>query len=137
MIKTVIFFYLFDIIFDNFFTLNKKRRYFSVSVFTYIDKKILNILMFEFRNLHVANQNPASSNNNKILHFIVNCDSLKMSPTKKKGPDAKSADVESKINEIITDGLALSNTDGKMEVDYSETTNEKVRIQSQDLTVYD
>ena len=60
-----------------------------------------------------------------------------MSPTKKKGGDAKSADVESKINEIITDGLALSNTDGKMEVDYSETTNEKVRIQFQDWTLDD
>ena len=65
----------------------------------------------------------------------LNC--LKMSPTKKKGGDATSADVESKINEIITDGLALSNTDGKMEVDYSETTNEKVRIQFQDLTADD
>ena len=65
----------------------------------------------------------------------LNCP--KMSPTKKKGVDAKSTDVESKINEIITDGLALSNTDGKMEVDYSETTNEKVRIQFQDLTADD
>ena len=59
------------------------------------------------------------------MHFIVlNC--LKMSPTKKKGGDASAADVEQKINEIITDGIALSTVDGKMEVDYSETTNEKV-----------
>ena len=49
-----------------------------------------------------------------------------MSPTKKKGGDASAADVEQKINEIITDGIALSTVDGKMEVDYSETTNEKV-----------
>ena len=74
----------------------------------------------------MANENPALNDNNKILHFIVQINCLKMSPTKKKGADAKSADVESKINEIITDGLALSNTDGKMEVDYSETTDEKV-----------
>ena len=46
-----------------------------------------------------------------------------MSPAKKKG-DASADDVEAKINEIITDGIA--GKDAKMEVDYSETTDQKV-----------
>ena len=56
------------------------------------------------------------------MHFIV-INSLKMSPAKKKG-DASADDVEAKINEIITDGIA--GKDAKMEVDYSETTDQKV-----------
>ena len=71
----------------------------------------------------MANENPAWIDNNKILHFIV-INSLKMSPAKKKG-DASADDVEAKINEIITDGIA--GKDAKMEVDYSETTDQKVR----------
>ena len=50
-----------------------------------------------------------------------------MSPAKKKGADATAEDVESKINEIITDGVASNAV--KMEVDYSETTDKKVRTQ--------
>ena len=58
------------------------------------------------------------------MHFILsNTNCLKMSPAKKKG-DASADDVEAKINEIITDGIA--GKDAKMEVDYSETTDQKV-----------
>ena len=31
-------------------------------------------------------------------------------------------------NEIITDGIALATADGKVEVDYSETTDQKVSL---------
>jgi hypothetical protein len=52
--------------------------------------------------------------------------SVQMSPKDKKSlKGTKDVDVEAKINEIIIDG-APSGAGVKMEVDYSETTDEKV-----------